>query len=54
MDMLLPPLLASALTLWGTPTTWLEVLAFVLTPAMVVSNLCVNPRGWSRLAAASH
>ena len=46
LSSLLSPLLASAFTLWGTPTTWLEVLAFVLALAMVVFNIRVNPLGW--------
>jgi nicotinamide mononucleotide transporter len=46
MDLLLSPLLAPAFTLWGTPTTWLEVLAFVLALAMVVFNIRVNPLAW--------
>jgi nicotinamide mononucleotide transporter len=46
MDALLSSLLPSAFTLWGTPTTWLEVLAFVLALAMVVFNIRVNPLAW--------
>ena len=42
MDHLLSP----AFTLWGTATTWLEVLAFALALAMVVFNIRVNPLGW--------
>ena len=38
--------LSPAFTLWGTATTWLEVLAFVLALAMVVFNIRVNPLGW--------
>jgi nicotinamide mononucleotide transporter len=40
------PLLAPAFTLWGSPATWLELLAFVLAIAMVLCNLRVNPLGW--------
>ena len=40
------PLLAPAFTLWGGPVTWLEIVAFVLSLAMVWANLRVNPIGW--------
>ena len=40
------PWLAPAFTLWGSPATWLELLAFVLALAMVACNLRVNPLGW--------
>ena len=40
------PLLAVAFTAWGSPVTWLEIMAFVLAVAMVVANLRVNPIGW--------
>lgn len=40
------PLLAPAFSLWGSPATWLELLAFVLALAMVACNLRVNPLGW--------
>jgi len=40
------PLLAQAFALWGSPVTWLEILAFVLSVAMVVCNMRVNPLGW--------
>ena len=40
------PLLASAFTLWASPVTWLEVVAFVLSIWMVLCNLRVNPLGW--------
>lgn len=49
MDALLgaaAPLLAEAFTLWGSPTTWLEVLAFVLAVAMVLANMRVAPVAW--------
>ena len=42
----LQPLFASAFTLWGSPVTWLEIVAFVLAIAMVVCNMRVNPLGW--------
>jgi nicotinamide mononucleotide transporter len=40
------PLLAEAFTLWGSPTTWLEVAAFVLAVWMVFCNMRVDPLGW--------
>lgn len=49
MDSLLQqaaPLLAAAFTLWGSPVTWLEIVAFVLSIAMVLLNLRVNPLAW--------
>jgi nicotinamide mononucleotide transporter len=49
MDVLLQwlqPLFADAFTLWGSPTSWLEVLAFVLAVAMVVYNIRVDPIAW--------
>ncbi|HZE90925.1 MAG TPA: nicotinamide riboside transporter PnuC [Rhizobacter sp.] len=42
----LQPWFASAFTLWGSPVTWLELVAFVLSLAMVVCNIRVNPLGW--------
>jgi nicotinamide mononucleotide transporter len=42
----LQPLLAPALTLWGTAVTWLEIVAFVLAIVMVVLNMRVNPAAW--------
>ena len=40
------PLLLPAFSAWGSPVTWLEILAFVLAIAMVLANLRVNPIGW--------
>ena len=40
------PLLASAFVVWGAPVTWLEIVAFALSIAMVVFNIRVNPLGW--------
>ena len=40
------PILAPAFTLLASPVTWLELLAFVLSIAMVLANLRVNPIGW--------
>jgi nicotinamide mononucleotide transporter len=42
----LQPLFAPAFSLWGSPATWLEVVAFVLALAMVLFNIRVNPLGW--------
>ena len=42
----LQPLFAPAFTLWAAPFTWLELVAFVLSIAMVVFNMRVNPIGW--------
>ncbi len=49
MDALLhsmQPLFAAAFTLWGSPVTWLEIVAFVLAVCMVVANIRVNPIAW--------
>lgn len=40
------PLLAPAFTLWGSPVTWLELLACALSLWMVVCNMRVNPLAW--------
>ncbi len=42
----LQPFFLAAFTLWGSPVTWLEIVAFVLAVAMVVCNIRVNPTGW--------
>lgn len=47
------PLMAAAFTLWGSPVTWLEVVAVVLSLAMVVANMRVNQVGWPLAMAAS-
>jgi len=47
------PLLGSALVLWGTPVTWLEIVAFALSIAMVVCNIRVNVVGWPLAIASS-
>jgi nicotinamide mononucleotide transporter len=47
------PLLAPAFSLWGSPVTWLELLAFVLSLAMVVCNIRVNVVAWPLAIAAS-
>jgi len=49
MDALLQsmqPLFAGAFTLWGSPVTWLEIVAFVLAVWMVVANIRVHPIAW--------
>jgi len=47
------PLLESAFVAWGSPVTWLEVVAFALSIAMVVYNIRVNPLGWPLAIASS-
>ena len=42
----LQPFFAAAFTLWGSPVSWLEIVAFVLAVAMVVCNIRVNATGW--------
>jgi nicotinamide mononucleotide transporter len=40
------PLLLAAFTLWGSPVTWLEIVAFVLSIWMVWCQLRVRPLSW--------
>ncbi|MDE2453454.1 MAG: nicotinamide riboside transporter PnuC [Burkholderiales bacterium] len=47
------PLLASAFTVFSTPVTWLEVVAFVLSVVMVLYELRVNPLTWPLAIASS-
>jgi nicotinamide mononucleotide transporter len=47
------PLLAAAFTLWGSPVTWLEIVAFILAVAMVLANLRVKVIGWPLAIASS-
>jgi nicotinamide mononucleotide transporter len=47
------PLLGAAFTLWGAPVTWLEIVAFALSLAMVAANMRVNPVGWPLAIVAS-
>ena len=47
------PLLAPAFTWAGSPFTWLELVAVVLSLAMVGCNLRINPLGWPLAIAAS-
>ncbi len=49
----LEPLLAAAFTLFGSPVTWLEIVAFVLSLWMVVCNIRVDPLAWPLAIAAS-
>ncbi len=53
MAPLLEAAFATAFTLWGSPTTWLEIVACVLSLAMVVCNIRVNPLGWPLAIASS-
>jgi nicotinamide mononucleotide transporter len=56
MDSLLQPaqpLLATAFALWDSPVSWAEVVAFVLSLAMVACNIRVNATGWPLAIAAS-
>jgi nicotinamide mononucleotide transporter len=47
------PLLVPAFVLWGSPITWLEIVAVVLSIAMVWCNLRVNVTGWPLAIVAS-
>jgi nicotinamide mononucleotide transporter len=49
----LEPLLAAAFTLFGSPVSWLEIVAFVLSLWMVVCNIRVDPLAWPLAIAAS-
>lgn len=40
------PLLLPAFAAFGSPVTWLEIVAFVIAIAMVFANLRVNPVAW--------
>jgi nicotinamide mononucleotide transporter len=42
----LDPLFREAFTLWGSPATWLEIVAVVLGVWMVVCNMRVNALAW--------
>ncbi len=46
-------LLAPAFVVWGSPITWIEIIAFVLSLAMVVCNMRVNPIAWPLAIVAS-
>jgi nicotinamide mononucleotide transporter len=47
------PLMAAAFTWWGSPVTWLEIVAVALSLAMVAANMRVNPVGWPLAIGAS-
>ena len=47
------PLFASAFVVWGSPVTWLEILAFGLSVLMVACNIRVNVLAWPLAIAAS-
>lgn len=47
------PLLAPAFTLWRSPVTGLEIVAFVLAVWMVLCNFRVHPLGWPLAMASS-
>ena len=49
----LQPFFAAAFTLWGSPVSWLEVVAFGLAIAMVLYNMRVNPLAWPLAIASS-
>ena len=56
MDALLQPLqpfFAAAFTLWGSPVSWVEIVAFALSIAMVLYNMRVDPLGWPLAIVAS-
>ncbi len=40
------PLFASAFVAWGSPITWLEIVAFFIALVMVGCNMRVNPLAW--------
>jgi len=42
----LRPMFAAAFSLWGSPVTWLELVAVVIALAMVACNMRVNPLAW--------
>ncbi|MFO1252400.1 MAG: nicotinamide riboside transporter PnuC [Inhella sp.] len=46
-------LLTAAFTAWGSPFTWLEILAFALSVAMVLGNMRQWLAAWPLAAAAS-
>jgi len=47
------PLLAAAFTVLGSPVTWVEIVAFVLSIWMVVCNMRVHILAWPLAIAAS-
>jgi nicotinamide mononucleotide transporter len=56
MDSLLlavSPWLTPAFTVWGSPVTWIEIVAFGLSIWMVACNMRVNALGWPLAIVAS-
>jgi nicotinamide mononucleotide transporter len=56
MDSLLlaaAPWLQAAFTLWGSPVTWIEIIACGLSIWMVICNMRVHPLGWPLAMASS-
>lgn len=49
----LAPLFVAPFSIWDTPVTRLEIVAFVLSLAMVVLNMRVNPWAWPLAIVAS-
>jgi nicotinamide mononucleotide transporter len=47
------PLLSVAFSLWGSPVTWLEIAAFVLSIWMVACNMRVDALAWPLAIIAS-
>jgi len=47
------PWLAPAFTIWGSPVTWLEIVAFAVALAMVVANMRVHWVAWPLAMASS-
>jgi nicotinamide mononucleotide transporter len=49
----LRPAFAAAFMLWGSPVTWIEIVAFVLATVMVVCNIRVNVLAWPLACTSS-
>ncbi len=47
------PLMTEAFVLWGSPVTWLEILAVALSLAMVFCNIRIHPMAWPLAIASS-
>lgn len=47
------PLFAPAFSAWGSPVTWLEIVAFVLSLWMVACNMRVRPLAWPLAMSSS-
>lgn len=52
-DAAAPAVLGVVASLWGTPVTGLEAIAFVLAVAMVLLNMRVHPLAWPLAIASS-